>query len=431
MKLLIKNGRVVDPSQGINEKTDILVENNRICKLGKNIRKNDCEIFNAKDMIVSPGFIDMHAHLREPGREDTETIATGTQSAAKGGFTSVCCMPNTEPAIDNQSVVKFVLEKAKKEGKVNVFPIGAITKARRGAELAEIGDMKDAGIVAVSDDGNWVENSALMRRALEYSEMFNIPVISHCEDRTLSEKGMMNESYTSTVLGLKGIPSESEEIAVFRDISLAKMLNTRIHIAHVSSGGTVELIKEAKNHNVNVSCEVTPNHFTLTEQAINSYDTNTKVNPPLKSEDDIQAIKNGLADGTIDVIATDHAPHAITEKEYEYDNAPFGIVGFETAVGLAFTELVRSKVLSLSQLVEKLSCNPAKILGFEKKGTLKIGSDADITIIDENKKWTVDVNRFLSKSKNSPYHNRKLRGKVTATIVGGKIVFHDSTRERK
>ena len=431
MKLLIKNGTVIDPSQHINEKTNILIENNKICKLGKNIKENGCEIFNAKDMIVSPGFIDMHTHLREPGREDAETIATGTASAAKGGFTSVCCMPNTEPAIDNQSVVKFVLGKAKKDGKVNVFPIGAITKERKGVELAEIGDMKNAGIVAVSDDGNWVENSALMRRALEYSEIFNILVISHCEDKTLSEKGMINESYISTVMGLEGIPREAEEIAVFRDISLAKMLNTRIHIAHLSSVGTVELIKEAKTRNIKVSCEVTPNHFTLTEQTINGYDTNTKVNPPLRSDGDIQAIKNGLADGTIDVIATDHAPHTITEKEYEYDNAPFGIIGFETAIGLAITELVHSKVLSLSQLIEKLSCNPAKILGFETKGTLKIGADADITIIDENKEWVVDINRFLSKSKNSPYHNRKLKGKVMATIVGGKIVFHDSIRDRK
>ncbi|MCK5595315.1 dihydroorotase [bacterium] len=425
MKLLIKNGTVIDPSQNMVERTDIFIENNKICKLGKNINEKDCKILNAMGMIVSPGFIDMHAHLREPGREDAETIAAGTTSAAKGGFTSVCCMPNTEPAIDNQSVVKFVLEKAKKEGKVNVFPIGAITKARKGAELAEIGDMKDAGIVAVSDDGNWVENAALMRRALEYSEMFNILVISHCEDRSLSEKGVMNEGYASTVLGLEGIPRESEEIAVFRDISLAKMLNAGIHIAHVSSRGTVKLIREAKSRKIKVSCEVTPNHFALTEQAVKGYDAKTKVNPPLRSEDDIKAVKNGLADGTIDVIATDHAPHTVTEKEYEYNNAPFGIVGFETAVGLAFTELVHSGVLSLSQLIEKLSCNPAKILGFETKGTLKIGADADITIINENKEWTVDINKFLSKSKNSPYHNRKLKGKVIATIVGGKIVCKD------
>jgi len=431
MKLLIKNGTVVDPSQHINEKTDVLIENNKIYRLGKNISENGCEVFNAKNMIVSSGFIDMHTHLREPGREDAETIATGTASAAKGGFTSVCCMPNTEPAIDNQSIVKFVLEKAKKDGKVNVFPIGAITKARKGAELAEIGDMKDAGIVAISDDGNWVENSALMRRALEYSEMFNILVISHCEDMTLSGKGVVSEGYISTVLGLEGIPMEAEEIAVFRDISLAKMLNAGIHIAHISSRGTVKLIREAKTNDIKISCEVTPNHFTLTEQAVKGYDTNTKVNPPLRSEDDIQAIKNGLADGTIDVIATDHAPHTITEKEYEYDNAPFGIVGFETAVGLAFTELVHNRVLSSSQLIEKFSCNPAKILGFETKGTLKIGADADITIIDENKEWTVDINKFLSKSKNSPYHNRKLKGKAIATIVGGNIVFHDSIKERK
>ncbi len=423
MKLLIKNGTVIDPSRHIDKKMDVLMENGKICKLGKNIRENGCEIFNAKDMIVSPGLIDMHAHLREPGREDAETIATGTASAAKGGFTSVCCMPNTEPAIDNQSVVKFVLEKAEKNSNINVFVIGAITKGREGKELAEIADMNDAGIVAVSDDGNWVENSTLMRRALEYSETFNILVISHCEDKTLSGKGVMNESHTSTVLGLEGIPIKAEEIAVFRDISLAKMLNARIHIAHVSSGGTVALIKEAKSRNIKVSCEVTPNHFTLTEEAIRDYDTNTKVNPPLRSGDDIKAIKKGLADGTIDVIATDHAPHTITEKEYEYNNAPFGIIGFETAAGLAITELVHSKVLSLSQLIEKLSCNPAKILGFETKGTLKIGSDADITIIDENKEWIVDVNRFLSKSKNSPYHNRKLKGKVMATIVNGKIVY--------
>ena len=431
MKLLIKNGTVIDPSQHIDKKMDVLMENGKICKLGKNIRENGCEIFNAKDMIVSPGLIDMHAHLREPGKEDAETIATGTASAAKGGFTSVCCMPNTEPAIDNQSVVKFVLEKAEKNSNINVFVIGAITKGREGKELAEIGDMKNAGIVAVSDDGNWVENSALMRRALEYSETFNILVISHCEDKTLSGKGVMNESHTSTVLGLEGIPIKAEEIAVFRDISLAKMLNARIHIAHVSSGGTVALIKEAKSRNIKVSCEVTPNHFTLTEEAIRDYDTNTKVNPPLRSGDDIKAIKRGLADGTIDVIATDHAPHTITEKEYEYDNAPFGIIGFETAIGLALTELVHSKVLSLSQLIEKLSCNPAKILGFETKGTLKIGSDADITIIDENKEWIVDVNRFLSKSKNCPYHNRRLKGKVIATIVNGKIVFCNSIRESK
>lgn len=425
MKLLIKNGKVIDPANHIKGIVmDVLVQNGKIKNLAKKIEDKEAEVVDATDKIVVPGLIDMHTHLREPGREDEETIKTGTQAAAAGGFTSIACMANTDPVIDNQSIVKFVLAKAKKEGIVNVFPVGGVTKGLKGEELTEIGELWEAGVVALSDDGEPIVHAQVMRRALEYSKMFKLPIITHCEDKNLSNEGVMNEGLVSTILGLKGIPREAEEVMVARDIILTQMAEGNLHIAHVSTAGALKLIKEAKKKGIKITCEVTPHHFTLTEEEVESFDTNTKMNPPLRSAVDLKAIKQGLKEGIIDIIATDHAPHSFEEKNVEYDYAPFGIVGLETAFPLVFTNLVKTGVLSLEEAIAKMTIKPASIIGVDK-GTLTKGKEADITIIDPNKEWTVDVNKFFSKSKNSPYHNRKLKGKVVATIVKGKIVYRD------
>jgi dihydroorotase len=364
----------------------------------------------------------MHIHLREPGQEDKETIATGTRAAAAGGFTAIACMPNTKPVIDNKSVVEFILRKSVREGVVKVYPIGSITKELKGKEIAEIGQMVGAGAVAISDDGYPVENAVLMRRAMEYTKRFNIPVISHCEDTNLSDQGSMHEGYYSTILGLPGIPAAAEEVMVARDIIIAEVCNAKLHIAHVSSKGSVELIRQAKKRGVKVTCEVTPHHFTLTDEAVCSFDTNTKVNPPLRSKDDVIAIKEGLADNTIDVIATDHAPHTQAKKEQEYVKAPFGIIGLETSLGLVLSELVTKGVISLMDAITKMTKNPAKILSLDMNG-LYPGAIADITVIDPDMEWIVDVNTFVSKSRNSPFHGWKLIGRAIMTIVDGKIVW--------
>ncbi len=422
MKLLLKGGRVIDPATALDEVMDILIEDSKIVAMGSYISASEACLVDVRGKIVAPGLIDMHTHLREPGYEDKEDIASGTKSAAKGGFTSVACMPNTEPPLDDQAKLQFVLDKARREGVVNVFPIGCITKGRKGEELTEIAELKRSGAVAISDDGQSVPRSDLLRRALEYAGMFNLPVIEHCEDKDLAQDGVMNEGYMSTVLGLRGIPEAAEEIIVARDIILAEMSGSHIHIAHASTARTVELIREAKQRGVKVTAEATPHHLILTEEAVSDYNTNTKVNPPLRTEDDVEALRVGLVDGTIDAIATDHAPHTIEDKQVEYDYAPFGISGLETAVPLLITHLVQPGIISLSDLISKMTIEPARILRLDK-GRLEVGGEADITVIDLDREDIVEVAEFESRGKNSPFQGWKLRGYPSLTIVGGRIVF--------
>lgn len=429
MKLVIRNGRVVDAKNKIDKKVDILIENGKIMKIGESSKFRPGDVtrstitIDATSKLVTPGLIDMHTHLREPGREDEETIASGTRAAAQGGFTSICCMPNTQPVIDSVSGVKFILTTASQEGVVNVYPVGSITKGRKGEELAEIGKMKIAGIVGISDDGKPVMNAQIMRRALEYAKMFNLPVISHCEDLNLSTGGVMNEGFTSTVLGLKGMPRQAEEIMVARDIALAELTGGKLHLAHITTRRSVELIRQAKKKRIKVTCETAPHYFSLSEEDVRGYDTNTKINPPLRTKDDIEALCEGLADGTIDCIVSDHAPHLDVEKDLEYNMAPFGIIGLETMLPLILTNLVWKKILNLNEAIAKLTVNPTNILGLEK-GSLSIGSDADLTIIDLNLKKKID-NEFSSQSKNSPFIGMELKGFPVATIVGGKVVMED------
>ncbi len=423
-KLIIKNGHVVDPSSKIDGVMDILIEEGKIVNVAKGIKKEDSQVLDASGKAVIPGLIDMHTHLREPGREDEETIRTGSRAAAKGGFSSICCMANTTPCVDNQGVVEFIYSESKKVGLVNVYPIGAVTKGLAGKELAEIGELKRSGIVAISDDGNPILNSEIMRRAFEYSKMFGIPVISHCEDKSLSSDGVMNEGYVSILLGLRGMPPVAESVMVARDVQLSEAAGASLHIAHVTCAHSINIIREAKKRGVKVSCEVTPHHFTLTEEAVQGFNTNAKMNPPLRAKDDIDAIKEGLRDGTIDVIASDHAPHTENEKDVEFDSAPFGVIGLETSLSLTIMELLNKGILTLSQLVEKMSANPARILGL-KKGSLGVGMDADITVVDIEHKWVVDKSKLESKSKNSPFIGWELKGMATEVIVGGKIIIKD------
>jgi dihydroorotase len=420
MNILVINGRVIDPANKVDERLDVLVSDGKIAKLGKpgSLPESGAQVVDASNKLVMPGLIDMHVHLREPGFEYKETIATGTASAKAGGFTSVCCMPNTYPVNDNRSVTEFILSQAK-EASSQVFPIGAITKGSKGEELAEMAELHAAGCVAVSDDGKPVMNASIMRRALEYSKIFDILVISHCEDTTLSSKGVMNEGAVSTELGLRGIPRAAEDVMTSRDISLAELTGARLHIAHVSTAGSVRMIRDAKHRGIRVTAETCPHYFSLTEEAVRGYNTLAKMNPPLRTADDITAIKQGLKDGTIDVIATDHAPHAEDEKSGEFDYAAFGIVGLETAVGLTL-KLVAEGTLSLTEAIRKLSTNPAIILK-KGKGTLSEGVDADITVIDQDIEWTVTGAKFKSKSKNTPFDGWKLRGRAVHTIVGGKM----------
>ena len=423
MKLLVKGGRLIDPDSGLDGVSDLLIEEGRIAAIGKKISAEGAEVIQARGRVVAPGLIDMHVHLREPGREDEETVRTGTRAAARGGFTSVACMPNTDPVIDNQGMVKFIYSQAKKTGLVSVFPIGSITKGLGGEELAEIGELKESGVVAISDDGKPVENSEVMRRALEYAKMFNLVVISHCEDKNLKGEGVMHEGYFSTVLGLPGIPAAAEEVMVARDLELVELSGGCLHIAHVTTRRSIEMIRQAKSRGVRVTCETAPHYFSLTDEAVKDFDTNTKMNPPLRTEKDVEAIKGGLQDGTIDVIATDHAPHTIVEKEVEYDLAPFGIIGLETALPLVL-KLVEEGSLTLGEALAKMSRNPAKILRL-KKGTLTVGADADITIINLDKEVTVDADEFESRSKNSPFLGWKLKGAAAVTIVGGEVVMRE------
>jgi len=423
--ILIKGGRVIDPARGINEVTDLLISGKKIA-VGKGLEAPaGAEVLNAQNLIVCPGFIDLHCHLREPGYEDKETIATGTKAAAKGGFTTVCAMPNTSPPVDNEASVNYVLRKAEDAGAVRLLVIGCVSKGRKGEVLSEMGEMANAGAVAFSDDGSAVA-SHLMRPALEYSLGLGLPVIDHCEDTNLSADGQMNEGIVATRLGLKGIPAAAEETIVARDISLAKLTGGRLHIAHASTAGSVELIRSAKEKGIKVTAEVTPHHLTLTEQAVMGYDTNAKVNPPLRTAKDIEALIGGLKDGTIDAIATDHAPHTETDKLCEFALAPNGISGLETALG-SLMKLVHSNILDINTLVEKLTTGPAKVIGREKElGTLASGASADVTIFDPDAEWVVDTSQFASKGKNTPLGGATLKGRVVATIAQGQLVYRDS-----
>lgn len=420
MSIQIKNIRIIDPLTKTDKIGDIFIENGEIVS---KLSQVPDKVIDGKNKIAVPGLIDIHSHLREPGQEEKETIATGTRSACKGGITTVFCMPNTKPVTDNAPSVEYILMKSQKEGKVNVFPIGCITKNSQGEELAEIGILKKAGVVAVSDDGLPVNNSQIMRRALEYTKMFSIPVIAHCEDKELSKNGVMNAGKNSMILGLRGIPNQSEEIMVARDIMLSELTSGHLHIAHLSTAGSVELVRQAKKKGLNVTCETCPHYFSLTDDAIKTYDTNYKMNPPLRRQKDVDAIKEGLADGTIDCIATDHAPHTFEDKNKEFDLAPFGIIGFETLLSLVLNELVDKKVLSLEAAIAKMTMNPAKIFSLKQRGTLSVGSIADITIIDTEYNYEYKKEDILSKSKNSPFIGRKFKGGAVITIVGGKIAW--------
>lgn len=427
MRVLIKNGRVVDPSTGTDKALDLLIEKGKITQIKPTIRASGAKTINASGLVIAPGFIDMHVHLREPGQEDKETIATGARAAAKGGFSSIACMPNTNPINDNRGVTEYILSEAKKNAAVNIFPIASITKEEKGKELTDMADLMDAGAKAFSDDGMPVQNSQVMRRALEYSKILNTVIIDHCEDKNLSTDGVMHEGYYSYFFGLAGIPASSEETIVSRDIILAKKADAAIHIAHVSVKGAVDLVKEAKRKKVKVTAEVTPHHLFLIDSLIESYDTNLKMNPPLRSKEDVRALKQAVKDGTIDVFATDHAPHTVDEKDVEFDRAPFGINGLETAVSLLLDKLVNKNVISLHRFIEMISTNPALILRLENKGKICVGADADLTILNLNKKIRVDVNSFKSKSRNNPFQDWELKGAPEMTIVGGKIVYSSSS----
>lgn len=421
MKILIKNGRLINPATGIDEVMDVLVNDSIVEKLEKNINDDADKVIDADKCWVTPGFIDVHVHLRDPGYEYKETIATGTRSAAKGGFTTICCMPNTSPVTDSEIMVEYIKMKAARDGVVNVLPIGAITKGQSGEELANIGQMANAGACAISEDGKSVLSSGLLKTAMKYAKMFNIPVLSHCEDRSLVGGGSMNAGAASQLLGLKGISNDSEEVIVARDIILARSTNSKLHICHVSTKGSIQLLREAHARGENVTAEICPHHFTLTDEAVMDYDGNTKMNPPLRSAEDVLALKEALKDGTVGIIATDHAPHSLDEKNCEYEKAAFGIVGLETALPLGIKVLIGEGWLTPSQLIEKMTINPAKMLGIDK-GSIEVGKVADITIIDPEAEYKVDVSKFASKSKNSPFDGYEVKGKVEYTIVGGKVV---------
>ncbi|MFH1312697.1 MAG: dihydroorotase [Candidatus Eisenbacteria bacterium] len=424
MKTLIKGGRVVDPSQGLDQVSDVLIDDGVVARVSGSIEADDATVLDSKGLIVCPGLIDMHVHLREPGREDEETIETGARAAIAGGFTSIACMPNTEPVIEGDEGVKFVLAQAQDANLARVYPVAALSRGLKGETLAEMGTALKAGAVGVSDDGRPVTSSALMRRALEYVKMFGRPVFAHCEDLSLSANGVMNEGRMSTLLGLKGMPPESESVMVARDIMLTELARSRLHVCHVSTGRSVALIKDAKASGVCVTCEVTPHHFALTDEAVRSYDTNAKMNPPLRDERNMAALRQALRSGLVDAIATDHAPHSPEEKDQEFNSAPFGVVGLETALGLACTCLYHEGIITLPALVRLMSTNPAGILGIAQ-GTLKEGSPGDITVFDPDCEWTVDPTRFHSKSRNTPFSDWKLKGRAVSVIVGGRVLMRD------
>jgi dihydroorotase len=420
--IVIKNGRVVDPANGIDAVRDVALEDGVIAAVAENIDVTGAEEFDATGLVVAPGFIDMHVHLREPGFEYAETIESGTRAAAAGGFTSVCPMPNTSPVNDNATVTRYIVETAWRVAPVNVFPIGAITKDSAGEQLSAIGSMKQAGIVAISDDGRPVMNARVMRRAMEFAKAFGLPVIDHCEDLNLSAGGDMHEGRESVRLGLRGIPAASEDVMVARDILLAEITGARYHVAHISSHHAVEMVAFAKARGLAVTCEATPHHFSLADANMQPYDSNYKMKPPLRACCDVDAVVGGIVSGAVDAIATDHAPHAGSDKMQEFEKCPFGIIGLETALALALEKLVHSGTVPLARMVELFTWGPARILKLDR-GTLSPGSTADVTIFDPNREWTYDVNRSFSKSRNSPFHGRTFRGGPVATIVNGAVVW--------
>jgi dihydroorotase len=423
--LVLRGGRIVDPSQAMDSVGDVVIVDGKIDHVGKALGTTPDDAFTIIDcggLVISPGFIDVHCHLREPGREDVETIASGARAAAAGGFTAVCAMPNTQPVTDNQAAVGFVLRQGQQARAARVHPIGAVSLGQRGEAMAEFGEMVGAGAVAVSDDGHPVASAHLMRTALEYARAFGIPVADHCEEPTLAAGGAMNEGIVSTRLGLKGIPSEAEEIMVIRDILLARRAGGHVHLCHMSTKGSVELIRWGKERGVHVTAEVCPHHLSLTEDAVNGYNTNAKMNPPLRTDADVQALQQAVREGIIDCVATDHAPHHYDEKEREFADAPNGIVGLETALAVVMTMLVKPGIIDLPMLVDRMAVAPAHIFGLPG-GTLRRGSVADVTVFAADREWTVDPTRFVSKGRNSPYAGRVLRGQAVCTIVEGRIVY--------
>ena len=429
MKQLLKGGRVVDPSQGLDGISDVLIEDGRIVRIDRDIAEGSASIVHVPaGCVVCPGFIDMHVHLREPGQEHKETIATGLAAALAGGFTAVACMPNTDPINDTASVTEFILKKASAVGGTRVYPIGAVSYGSKGERLVEFGELRDAGCVAFSDDGRPVATALLMRRALEYAGMFDMPIIDHCEDPTLKGDGVAHEGYESAALGLRGIPGAAEEVMVERDVTLAGLTRGRVHIAHLSAAGSLRAVRSGKDRGIQVTCEVTPHHFVLTDEALRGYDTNVKMNPPLRAAADVAAMLEGLADGTVDAIATDHAPHHADEKAVEFDRAPFGITGLETAVSMALDRLVHRGVVTIARLVELLSVNPARILSVPG-GTLAVGTVADVTIVAPDLPVTVRVAQQRSRSRNTPFDAWELRGGVAATLVGGRARYVNDALE--
>jgi dihydroorotase len=424
--ILLKGGRLVDPTQKLNDIGDLLIVDGVVEAVGRvgDVRRDGdaIELIDCNGLIVSPGFIDVHCHLREPGREEVETIATGARAAAAGGFTAVCAMPNTDPVTDNQAAVGFIISQAKRAGGSRVYPIGAISIGQMGETLAEFGEMIGAGAVAVSDDGKPVASAQLMRTALEYARTFGIPVADHCEEPTLAAGGAMNEGLVSARLGLKGIPAEAEEIMAIRDILLARLTGGHIHLCHMSTKGSVELIRWGKERGINVTAEVCPHHLSLTEDAVEGYDTNAKMNPPLRTAKDVEALQMGVKDGTIDVIATDHAPHHYDEKEREFADAPNGIIGLETALAVNLTWLVQRNIIDVPTLVERMTCAPARLFKLPG-GTIRRGALADVTVFSPDVAWTVKGSRFQSKGRNTPYEGQELRGRVECTIVDGRVVY--------
>jgi len=425
--LLLTGGRVIDPSRDTDDLADVLLEDGRITAVGRNIGTPDgAETLDMRGKVVGPGLVDVHVHLREPGQEDLETIATGSASAVAGGFTSICAMPNTDPVCDNQGVVGFVIAQAQRAAKARVYPIGAVTLGQKGQQLAEFGELVGAGAVAVSDDGKPVATAHMMRTALEYAKTFGIPVADHCEDMSLATGGSMHEGIVSTRLGLKGIPAAAEEVMVARDILLAELTGGHVHLCHMSTRGSVELIRRAKERGLRVTAEACPHHFSLTHEACVGYNTNAKMNPPLREAADVEAIREGLKDGTIDCVATDHAPHHYDAKEREFDDAPNGIIGLETALGLSISELVGRGLLTLPQLLHRMSTAPARIFNLPG-GTLLPGAPADLVVIDPTVKWTVQPETFCSKSRNTPFAGRELTGRAELTIVRGQVAFRRAT----
>ncbi|HVX67050.1 MAG TPA: dihydroorotase [Bryobacteraceae bacterium] len=421
-KLLIKNGRVIDPASGRDEVADLLIKGGLIVRIGPDLHATGAIAFDATGLIVSPGFIDLHVHLREPGFEHAETIESGSRAAAAGGFTSICAMPNTQPVNDAAHVTRYIVERAARSAIVNVFPIGAITKDSAGEQLSAIGSMKSAGIVAISDDGRPVMNSRVMRRAMEFARAFDLPVIDHCEDLNLSAGGDMHEGFESVRRGLRGIPAASEDVMVARDLILAEATGARFHVAHLSSRRSLDMLAQAKARKLNVTCEVTPHHMALADSGMAPYDSNYKMKPPLRTCADNAALIDGIASGIVDAIATDHAPHPGSEKMQEFEKCPFGIIGLETALAVALETLVHSGRIGLPRLIELFTSGPARILGLNR-GRFEPGLPGDVTIFDPNLEWTYDVNRSQSKSRNSPFHNRTFRGAPVATVVGGKVVW--------